>query len=94
MLNLAINGRDAMHCGGRLTIETENAISKPLCGPQIGVPAGQYVLIAVTDTGVGHDSCSHREGLRSILHHERGRQGHRSGHSAKSTASRSSLAAT
>ena len=54
VLNLAINGRDAMPNGGKLTIETNNAfLDEEYCRHNVGVAPGQYVLIAVTDTGAG-----------------------------------------
>ena len=57
ILNLTVNARDAMPKGGKISIETANcyldetyvnALTEP-------VKAGQYILIAVTDTGVGMD---------------------------------------
>ncbi len=56
LLNLAVNARDAMPGGGRLTIETANAhIDRPNAR-QYALPEGQYVLIGVTDTGSGMTS--------------------------------------
>ncbi|MDO9706794.1 hybrid sensor histidine kinase/response regulator [Paracraurococcus lichenis] len=50
MLNLAINARDAMPQGGRLTIGACNA---RLEQPQGAAPAGEYVVLSVADTGIG-----------------------------------------
>jgi CheY-like chemotaxis protein len=54
ILNLAVNARDAMPAGGRMTIETANAyLDDRYASQEIGVSPGQYVAIAVTDTGEG-----------------------------------------
>jgi PAS domain S-box-containing protein len=54
LLNLAINARDAMGSDGRLTIEASNAfLDDEYARQHDDVAAGQYVLVAVTDTGGG-----------------------------------------
>lgn len=53
ILNLAINARDAMEGRGKLTIEAGNALLDDIYSLQHDVKPGQYVMLAVTDTGCG-----------------------------------------
>ncbi|MBW7968819.1 GAF domain-containing protein [Bradyrhizobium sp. BR 10289] len=53
VLNLAVNARDAMPRGGRLTIETSNYSIDQKYAREYALTPGQYVLVAVTDNGVG-----------------------------------------
>jgi two-component system cell cycle sensor histidine kinase/response regulator CckA len=56
IINLAVNARDAMPHGGRLTIETREIEEEgDGAGHPPGVPSGRYVSVAVTDTGHGMD---------------------------------------
>ncbi len=56
ILNLAVNARDAMPRGGKLSISTSNVeLDLPLVEGPLKIPAGQYVGLEVADTGCGMD---------------------------------------
>jgi EAL domain-containing protein (putative c-di-GMP-specific phosphodiesterase class I)/signal transduction histidine kinase len=56
LMNLAINARDAIRGTGRLTIETSTAELDADAASALGLVAGRYVVLAITDTGTGIDA--------------------------------------
>ena len=77
LLNLAVNARDAMPHGGTLTLTASNInVDAQFAATSQEAKAGTYVLLQVTDTGLGIPHGGAGPDLRAVLHHQGRRKGH------------------
>jgi len=57
VMNMVVNARDAMPGGGKLILETANAeVDQTYAGPNVDLKPGSYLVLAISDTGMGMDS--------------------------------------
>lgn len=76
ILNLAINGRDAMAHGGRLTISTANQLLPwGIDSPSSILPPGPYVVLTVSDTGHGMDETTQEKIFEPFFTNKKSRKG-------------------
>ena len=80
IVNLAVNSRDAMPGGGRLTLETRNVeLDEAYTRQHVDVRPSAHVALSVSDTGTGMDEATRARIFDALLHDEGSRQGNGAG---------------